>query len=1116
SPVNYSSATSLHRYIPTSTIHSLHQPAMLSNSKCPMASVNASSCPAAVSSASADPNTSLQTCGKVPETDGFIVSTTLADADLSNFRQSIAKAQPRCIDSFLRQSNFEDINGKVIESIGHLSTCKVAFLTRSIAIREAPLISGYPLVGTAPQFMRNILEAMDSMHDSHGDTVQFHLFSQKMYMSCDPAVARATMYESEYFFKRAEEQPGYSQRLQSDPAWQLAHQLLLPAFSASAMKLYSKDMLTIAEDASSWLSSRLNEPFTVVDFTTNMTFQTIGSVGFGYDFHLLDPTHTEKHPFLHAMGFCLDEISKRAFLTSYWKKLPTPGYYEYKKQMQVMRSIVQEVIDERRASADATNMKKDLLGFMLNARAPDEDGNLVGLDDANIFDQIITLGIAGSETSAVTLSWVLYLLPISVKEANSLKYLTQVIKETLRLYPPVPSIDKYCAKDCVVPGGFQVKRGQVFTINMWTHIASTLTAFSDENIKSIPDGAWLPFSAGQRSCIGFQLAMIEMRIILARLLSNYEFRCVDDKEVIRDPKGFSMRPRDLSMTVCERTNFPDPGAETFSSDSTHATAAVASVSKISVPLPRVSILFGSNMGVSEEYAAQLSEQVVRMGFEDTSVQALDDWDILSAKAADGKRTLAIVITSTYNGLPPDNATQFAKSLDGTSQADLLHGVDYVVFGCGNSLWRTYQKFPRHIHKRLGMLGATPLSEFQFGDSNDDLDEDFLQWSLRICALVTDHYGSGTEGLVEVVSAPKSLPFNISLVGSTAAPFRIASENASIKINQELQDVSKSGRSTRHIEIVLDQSSGIQYQTGDHLNVYPANKPASVLQIEQVSNASRFSRSAAAAIQGATCSVSDTLQYLCDWKEAPSRELVVALAEVAGDDAAYNVLRKAADDVNTLGKQSPGWCEFISQTRTVLDMLRHYAPLVRQVPFGSILHFVSAMDSSRSYGGLATEHLASLESGSRLSPFHLPSSSAIPVLFIGAGTGVAPFRGFLQEMKQAGYWRCHSCTLAAAAQSTTTSTRTSFEQYIQSGTLAKLQPAFSRVGSERKYVQHHISADGAKIWDPAGQSRKHSKLAKDVVSTMLDIFQTHGRLSSDDASKYLADLVAAGRYVEDVW
>ncbi|ORX67947.1 cytochrome P450 [Linderina pennispora] len=193
---------------------------------------------------------------------------------------------------------------------------------------------------------------------------------------------------------------------------------------------------------------------------------------------------------------------------------------------------------------------------MLNAKAPGEDGNLVGLSDDIIFDQLITLGIAGSDTTANTLSWILYLLdkhpgihrrvlqelanaditpdqPVSVKQANSLKYLTQVIKEILRMFPPVPALSKTCGKTCVLPGGYIAYEGMRGLINVWSlhhnekvypdAYSFNPDRFSEENAKSIPEGAWLPFSSGPRACLGMSVAMIEMRVVLARLLSKYEF-----------------------------------------------------------------------------------------------------------------------------------------------------------------------------------------------------------------------------------------------------------------------------------------------------------------------------------------------------------------------------------------------------------------------------------------------------------------------------------------------------------------------------------------------------------------------------------------------------------------
>ncbi|ORX66079.1 cytochrome P450 [Linderina pennispora] len=967
---------------------------------------------------------------------------------------------------------------------------EAAYVQTASVRRAIPYIKGYPVVGIVPMIIRDTRECLSA---------PFYVFSTHVVATRDPA----------YFYKKVQFPFSEVRQVGGTGLFTTGTPTAYAAFSVSAMKIYNEEMVQVALDhqQSRCRSMQPTSLLTFMTLATNITFQTIGKVGFGYDFKLLESKDAPMSPFLIGMNYCLGQVKTRITRTAYWKHLPLASNYRFDAEMQGMKDTVRQVIEERRKSLDATNMKKDLLGFMLNA-APQ-------------------MRMATCETSANTLGWCLYLLDKhpkvqdavlqeivdlgikpgvrpEAKQLNRLKYLTQVIKETLRLFPPVNNIDKYCEQDCVLPGGHLIEAGTIIRLHAWSiHRNHRIyrdadkfdpDRFNEQNIKDIPSGAWIPFSSGQRACIGQSLALMELRAVLAIVLCKYKFSTVGNKTIDYDPSAITTRPLDLFMTVAQRTEYPEPRTDTSAELAVGLDASSLDVGKLSAAaiaggdLPNVTVAFGSNMGASEDYAVQMTEQLQKMGFPQVTLTTLDDWDVAAAAPL---------------------------------RTDVLDGVDYLVFGTGNSMWRTFQNF---------------------GDSNEDLEEDYMQWSLRTCAMLAAKYRSSSEGYAEAVAVPKSLPFNITLVDSTAAaPFRIASENATIKANQELQD-----------------SSGIQYQTGDHLNVYPVNKPgvvrevsavldvdlASVVELEQTSDSSRFSRSAAAAMQRAPCSVSDALQYVCDWKEAPSRELVVALGEVAGDDPAYDVLRKAADDVNTLGKQSPGWSGFISQTRTV--------------PFGSILHFVSAMTprrysiascqpvvgnevhlsvaivddivNGRSYSGLATEYLALLEPGSRVSvshrpaqaDFHLPSPPGVPVLFVGAGTGVAPFRGFLQEMKQAGtgdatlYFGCRSPEYDYLYKD-------ELEQYMQSGTLAKLQPAFSRVGSERKYVQHHISADGAKIWDLLDSQKAHvyvcgsaSKLAKDVVNTMLDIFQTHGHLSSDDASKYLADLVAAGRYVEDVW
>ncbi|KAI8324918.1 cytochrome P450, partial [Martensiomyces pterosporus] len=1064
--------------------------------------------------------------------------------------------------------------------------------------------------------------------DVHGDTLQYYLFDTNVLSTRDPAVAREMMHDSEYFYKKvlfpfseikALANDGLFTTSSTDEVWKLSHRLLMPAFSASAMKIYAEDMVRIAEKASALVATySSDQPIDVVNFTTNVTFQTVGQVGLGHDFRLLDSSDSPQHPFIFGMNYCLGEIVKRASRTRYWKHLPIDSNYQFAEHLAAMKSIMQEVIDERRRSPDATNMKKDLLGFMLNARAPNSDGELTGLSDDVIHDQIITFGIAGSETTANTLSWILYLLDkhpavqarvlqemanvgivpdkqVTVKQSSQLTYLTQVMKETLRLFPPVGTLSKYCTKDCVLPGGFIVRKGMSTRINVWAMHHSEKVypnpftfdpdRFSAENIKKIPDGAWLPFSSGPRACIGMQFALIEMRIVLATLLPRFQFTVADGGEVTYVRRAITAKPDGLAMTAHKREDFPDPSsdvavAEAASAGATVDLRTVGKPALDSAALPSATVAYGSNMGTSEDYAIQMGKQLRMMGYTDVAIKPLDEWDF-AATAADSKRSLVVVITSTYNGVPPDNAAAFAKAIEAETRTDLLKDVDYVVFGCGNTMWRTFQKFPRFVFDRLGQLGATPIAEFQYGDSNKDLDEDYLQWSLRMGAHLAEHYGSGAGGLAEVVAA-KALPFSLKLVPraetGSVVPFRVAPENATIKVSRELQDVEKSGgRSTRHIEITLSESAGISYQTGDHLNVYPVNSANTVREVaaildlasdsafalEQIADAARYSRSAAAAINGHSCTVADAIQYVCDWKEAPSRDLVVALSDLASTsdsngDTKLAALKAAAHDVNTAGKQSAGWTAFLSQYRTVLDVLRSFAPLARQIPLESLLHYVNAMAprrysiascqavvgnevhisvaivndvvNGRSYGGLATEYLASLEAGAPVSVshkpaqavFHLPESRDVPVVFVGAGTGIAPFRGFLQEMQGT---RSSSAELYFGCRSPEYDYlyKDELNAYVEDGTLTKLHTAFSRIGDARKYVQHHIAADGASIWKHLNEKNGRiyvcgsaDRLARDVVAAMLCIFEQSGGLSPDSAKNYLSDLVSAGRYVEDVW
>lgn len=129
----------------------------------------------------------------------------------------------------------------------------------------------------------------------------------------------------------------------------------------------------------------------VLDWTTRVTFETIGRCGFGYEFGLLDSRDAPTHPFIEAMGYCLKQALVRSQQMSFMRNLPLAQHKRYWEDIQLMNKTVDDVIRDRKNSDEAKNKDKDLLGFMLNAR----DENNLGLSDENIRNQVVTFLIAG-------------------------------------------------------------------------------------------------------------------------------------------------------------------------------------------------------------------------------------------------------------------------------------------------------------------------------------------------------------------------------------------------------------------------------------------------------------------------------------------------------------------------------------------------------------------------------------------------------------------------------------------------------------------------------------------------------------------------------------------------
>lgn len=138
-----------------------------------------------------------------------------------------------------------------------------------------------------------------------------------------------------------------------------------------------------------------SEKVEILDWTTRLTFETIGRCGFGYEFGLLDSRDAPPHPFIDAMGYCLNHAVERTRQLGFIKHLPLERNRQFDRSVKLMNDIVDQVIKERKNGPEAGDKDKDLLGFMLNAR----DEHDLGLSDENIRYQVVTFLIAGHDVS---------------------------------------------------------------------------------------------------------------------------------------------------------------------------------------------------------------------------------------------------------------------------------------------------------------------------------------------------------------------------------------------------------------------------------------------------------------------------------------------------------------------------------------------------------------------------------------------------------------------------------------------------------------------------------------------------------------------------------------------
>src|SRR5438552_160607 len=830
------------------------------------------------------------------------------------------------------------------------------------------------------------------------------------------------------------------------------------------MQSYHPSMVDIADQlVKKWERLNGDEEIDVVHDMTALTLDTIGLCGFDYRFNSF--YRRDYHPFVESLVRSLETIMMI-------RGLPMENLWMQKRRRDVaadvgfMNRMVDEIIAERRGNAEAAEGKKDMLGAMMTGvdRSTGEQ-----LDDVNIRYQINTFLITGHETTSSMLSCTLYALlkhPEVLRKAyeevdrvlgpdldakptyqqvTQLTYVTQVLKEALRLWPPAPAYGIAPLKDETIGGQYKLQKNTfVLVLALALHRDPSVwgpnpDAFDPENFSreaeaKRPINAWKPFGNGQRACIGRGFAMHEAALAIGMILQR--FKLIDNHRYQMQLKEtLTIKPDGFKIKVRAR-NDADRGA--FAGRA----APVAATSGAAAPRARTRpghntpllVLYGSNLGTAEELATRVADLAEVNGFA-TKLAALDDF--VGKLPEQGG---VLIFCASYNGAPPDNATQFVKWLGSDLPKDAFSKVRYGVFGCGNSDWAaTYQSIPRGIDEQLAAHGARSVYARGEGDARSDLDGQFESWLAKFAPLAMKEFGIESNFSRSADDEPlyKIEPVAPTVVNAVVALGGVAPMK--VLVNSELQNkagANASDRSTRHVEVQLPSS--ITYRVGDHLSVVPRNDPALVdsvarrfgfLPADQIRLQVAEGRRAQLPV-GDVVSVGRLLTEFVELQQIATRKQIQIMTEhtrcpvtkpkllaLIGDDAASAERYRA---------------EILARRKSVFDLLEEHPAC--ELPFHAYLEMLSllapryysissspSLEQSRCsvtvgvvegaassgrgiYKGVCSNYLAGRRAGDTIhaivretrAGFRLPDDASKPIIIIGPGTGLAPFRGFLQE------------------------------------------------------------------------------------------------------------------------
>ncbi|XXG96367.1 hypothetical protein Hte_002649 [Hypoxylon texense] len=927
-------------------------------------------------------------------------------------------------------------------------------------ITPIPEPPGLPFIGHLTELDRELpIRSFAALADKYGEIYRLRLPGRSMVVSSSHRIVDELCDEKRFIkipkgalneIRNGVHDGLFTARLE-EPNWGIAHRVLMPAFGPMSIRNMFDEMHEISTQlAMKWARYGPHNAIEVSDDFTRLALDTLALCSMGYRFNSY---YTEGlHPFVEAMGDFLTESGNRPNRT-----MPTWFYRnedaKYWKDIDTLRRTADEVLQERKRNPSD---RKDLLTAMLNGVDPKTGQHM---SDTSITDNLITFLIAGHETTSGTLSFAFYELlkhpeayrkaqeevdtvigkgPITVDHMSKLPYINAVLRETLRLDAPISQFAVTPKEDTLLQGKYPVSKGEPMALLLKKmHVDPAVYGddaqefkperMLDEPFNKLPKNAWKPFGNGLRGCIGRPFAWQEATLAMAMLLQNFNFVLDDPSYSLAIKQTLTIKPKNFRMRATLRDGMTpgqlehrlagkEPPAEALNG---HASKEPAQSLSNGSGKP-LTILYGSNSGTCEALAQRVASDASRQGFKVSKIDILD-----TANGNLPKGQPVVIITASYEGQPPDNAAHFVSWVESIKDKKALEGVDYAVFGVGHHDWvQTFHRIPKLVDSKLEEAGATRVADIGLTDVGaGDAFADFETWEDDVFwPALKKQYGLSPDeaevsldaGLKVSITSPRTSTLRQDVMEGLVVESRtLTAEGEPVK---------------KHVEIVLPSDE--TYRAGDYLAVLPIN-PKQIVEramrrfhLPWDSHITIGSDGMTSLPTNTSLPAHDIFGAYVELSQPATKRNISALAEAAKKDEEKEALKKLANE---------SYEEISNKRISILDLLEKYTSV--DLPLGTFLAMLppmrvrqysisssplwnpshvtltfSVLEAPSKSGqgvhvGVASSYLASLAPGDKLhiavrpshAAFHLPQDvENTPVICVAAGTGLAPFRGFMQE------------------------------------------------------------------------------------------------------------------------